>query len=674
MKKMSKFKNVKRIACMTLAITIVLGSTLSTIGDSTFAATNNNTERKAKMVSQIQPAAVVSFPESISTVFPDGNFAEAIKVKLGKASVSDTVTEADLSSISMTLDVSNKNIQSIEGAQYLTGITRFKLGSNQISDISPLSNLTNLKDVSLYSNQITDISSLSGLTNLTDLALDDNQITDISALSSLTNLFDLSLDNNQIIDISGISGLVNLVYLNLNNNKIVDINPLAGLVKLDTLNAGNNQIADISPLSGLTLLRVVFLNSNKIVDISGLSSCVNLINLSLYNNKIIDVSGLSGLSNLTDLSLHANQISDISALSGLTKLTILSLRENQISDVSPLAGLTLLTFVTLNKQTVTKVIPIPCSTSFTLTSEIKDNLGEFIAPSSGTPVANTLSGNTISWTGLTSSLTKVSYNWSQNVTIGGATTLFSGVLNQPIQVSASLPVIIVPTYTKINVGDSFNPMTGVSATDSEDGTLSMSASNVTGTVDTATAGIYKLTYTVKDADNNSVTATQIVLVNDGTYMDGNAYILKASNFSLNDTDVDTNDVAILSLANTKVYSKSTGDLVPAAGMGITISSIGGYSNTPGIYDITMNVTGDDSATRMIKATVLDTTVEPTPINPINPINPVEPKNVATTTTEAAKTVATGDSTHLFGLGMALLFSMILLGGMSVRNKKVKKNV
>jgi len=58
-------------------------------------------------------------------------------------------------------------------------LTDLNLGSNQITDLSPLAQLTQLTDLNLGSNPITDLSPLAQLTQLTFLNLENNHITHI---------------------------------------------------------------------------------------------------------------------------------------------------------------------------------------------------------------------------------------------------------------------------------------------------------------------------------------------------------------------------------------------------------------------------------------------------------------------------------------------------------------
>ena len=73
------------------------------------------------------------------------------------------------------------------------------------------------------------------------------------------------------------------------------------------------------------------------------------------------------------------------------------------------------------------------------------------------------------------------------------------------------PVLTVPADSSIATGAAFNPLTGVTAVDLVDGEIT-SKVTVAGTVDTTTAGVYTLTYSVSDAAGNVSTATRTVTV------------------------------------------------------------------------------------------------------------------------------------------------------------------
>lgn len=64
----------------------------------------------------------------------------------------------------------------------------------------------------------------------------------------------------------------------------------------------------------------------------------------------------------------------------------------------------------------------------------------------------------------------------------------------------SQPIITAPATVTIKKGSTFDPLADVTATDADDGTITLTAANVAGTVDVNTLGIYSITYTVTDSD------------------------------------------------------------------------------------------------------------------------------------------------------------------------------
>ena len=73
------------------------------------------------------------------------------------------------------------------------------------------------------------------------------------------------------------------------------------------------------------------------------------------------------------------------------------------------------------------------------------------------------------------------------------------------------PEITVPDDTELAVGDPFDPLAGVTATDNTDGDVT-DRIEVVGTVDTEKAGSYALTYVVADTNGNQVIVPRVVRV------------------------------------------------------------------------------------------------------------------------------------------------------------------
>ena len=78
-----------------------------------------------------------------------------------------------------------------------------------------------------------------------------------------------------------------------------------------------------------------------------------------------------------------------------------------------------------------------------------------------------------------------------------------------------VPVINAEDKT-LTVGDKFNPMDGVTATDKEDGDLTDQIEIAKNTVDTSKAGLYSVTYKVTDKDGASVEKSINVVVKEKT--------------------------------------------------------------------------------------------------------------------------------------------------------------
>merc|ERR1711969_493835 len=87
----------------------------------------------------------------------------------------------------------------------------------------------------------------------------------------------------------------------------------------------------------------------------------------------------------------------------------------------------------------------------------------------------------------------------------------NSVVDEVVLTKDAAPELTVPDDAEITVGDEFDALAGVSASDNVDGDLTDEIS-VDGAVDTATAGSYTLTYTVSDARGNETVATRTVTV------------------------------------------------------------------------------------------------------------------------------------------------------------------
>ena len=151
--------------------------------------------------------------KSIRDIFGDPMISVRIAKKLGKKSVNEVVTQAELNtldSLYQTWRKTPKSIFDISILQCLSNLINLDLSNGGLSDLRPLSKLTNLRSLCLMNNEIVNIEPLSNLKNLELLDLANNQISDLTPLHKLTKLKTLFLGYNRIRDISPLGSLVNL--------------------------------------------------------------------------------------------------------------------------------------------------------------------------------------------------------------------------------------------------------------------------------------------------------------------------------------------------------------------------------------------------------------------------------------------------------------------------------
>lgn len=163
------------------------------------------------------------------------------------------------------------------------------------------------------------------------------------------------------------------------------------------------------------------------------------------------------------------------------------------------------------------------STSFAtdsvlVTSPTDNVIGEETVPT-GWPAS-------VEWSGLTEGETYAWYATSYDAETGNE--LEAGRVDQMGVFTAvaegtdvEAPEIRLPDDATIHVGDAFNPMSDVTASDNTDGDLT-SEIQVIGSVDTTTEGIYTLTYVVDDTNGNQSIASRSIVVEavDETNTDG----------------------------------------------------------------------------------------------------------------------------------------------------------
>ena len=201
--------------------------------------------------------ALAADPPTYIEAFPDANFRAAVLTILNAGGGSITITsptsEADKAKMAALseLNVSGKDIASLTGIEYFTG----------------------LKELNCASNKLT-VLNLTGLNALTYLNCNVNLLTalDLTAQRELT-------------------------FVTCNTNGLTEIKVI-GLNKLLNLGCGTNKLASLN-LSGLTSLNALFCDNNLLtmLDVSALS---NLELIWCYNNRLtgMDITNNTKLAEL----------------------------------------------------------------------------------------------------------------------------------------------------------------------------------------------------------------------------------------------------------------------------------------------------------------------------------------------------------------------------------------
>ena len=98
----------------------------------------------------------------------------------------------------------------------------------------------------------------------------------------------------------------------------------------------------------------------------------------------------------------------------------------------------------------------------------------------------------------------------------------------------------------LSVGDVFEPLKGVTASDVEDGDLTKAIKTIKNTVDTSKVGTYEVTYQVKDSEGATATKTIKVTVKD-VAQDGSNEVVQTS-------DSQSSNVLYISLAAISMFA------------------------------------------------------------------------------------------------------------------------
>ena len=231
-------------------------------------------------------------------------------------------------------------------------------------------------------------------------------------------------------------------------------------------------------------------------------------------------------------------------------------------------------------------------------------------------------------------------------------------------------VNLVPTISAsdktLTVGDSFDPLNDVTATDREDGDIILTIKNaIKNEVDTTKPGVYEVTYKVTDSQGASTVKTIYVTVNPKMEGLNQIPVINAEDKTINVGD------KFDPLKEATATDKEDGDITKE----IEILNNEVDTNKAGVYEVIYKVTDSQGAStvKTIKVTVKP---KETPIVPSEPNKPNKPNDsnkpiIVPDTSVNDKKPQTGDNTNM--ILWSLLFIASSVGLVGIYRKKRKTN-
>ena len=577
--------------------------------------------------------------------FPDKVFREKIIAEFDKDG--DSALSVDEISKAQKLDLHGmKTISSLEGIQYLTNLQSLGINTTSISDLSPVTN-SSLERLDCSISKVTSVD-LTRYPNLKQFICNDTSISslDVSKNEKLNTLIVYSTSISKL----DVTNNPNLERLDCSDT---------GLTELDVTH--NPQLADLD--IGITKINTLDTSNNP-----------NLEVLGCYMSDIAELD-VTQNTKLTRLFCHG------------TTIKKLDLSNNLELEMLRCGGIFEQGIRGLDISKNTKIKKLICDDLYWLNvgdNKVLENNHDFVGNGYIDIKGNKIDLKKDVEQGIDISKVKVTANGTLDKDTGIITvddvkkpvtyeydcgTYKDG--NVVLKVELSLnsqgedntaPTISANDVT-LNVGDTFDPLANVTATDKEDGTITLTKDNIVANdVDTSKAGTYHVTYKVTDKNGASAKKTITVTVKQNTGDLNSAPIISANDVTLNVGD--TFDP----LANVTATDKEDGTIILTKD-NIIANDVD--TSKAGTYHVTFRVVDKNGA--ITEKTITVTVKEKVTNKPVSPQQPQKPSKPTTPTKPSGQKnpVKTGDMTNVG------LFTSMFAGSTGVLavlfGKKRKRN-
>ena len=469
--------------------------------------------------------------------FPDKVFREKFIAEFDRNG--DSMLSADEISNARNLDLHDMTtISSLEGIQYLTNLQFLSVARSSISDLSAVTN-SSLKQIDCEFSKVTSID----LTRYPDLEVFFCNNTSIKNLDVSQNkkLYWLSVYDTPItkLDVTNNPNLKQLICLKTGLTEIdVTHNP-----QLAVLSIGDTKITSLD-VSKNPLLRELNCYDTEISTLD-VSNNLNLKELSCFHTNITELD-VTKNTKLTELNCSSSPIKELD-LSNNLELERLSCGGGLGQGIRGLD---------ISKNT--KIKELRCYDLYWLNvgdNKVLENYHNFVGRGYIDIKGNKIDLKKDVEQGIDISKVKVTANGTLDKDTGVITvdnvknvvtyeydcgTYKDGnvVLKVELWLNSQGEANTAPTISAndvtLNVGDTFNPLAGVTATDKEDGAITLTEDNIVANdVDTSKAGTYHVTYKVTDKNGVSTEKTITVTVKQNTGDLNSAPTISANDVTLN---------------------------------------------------------------------------------------------------------------------------------------------
>ena len=452
-----------------------------------------------KTVEEIKNAEIEAGSIAIDEAhFPDAEFRKYIS-DIGDVNHDGTLSEEERKNVEKIDIINNPTLKSLKGIEYFPNVWRIDCHNTGLTDLDVSKNEklswlwcgdTAIKSLEIQNNPKLETLICSGCNNLEILIIENTPLLEELDCQD-TNIKDLDVSNFSVLNTLDCSN-TKITTLDVTHNPALRYLECAGnnldtlditqSVKLQELQCSNN------PIEQLDTKNALYLESLK-VDGTTLTLLDISKNLELETLYVRDtnIAGLD-VSNNTKLKYLSYTDKNSYYPTWLNIGNKLNLKLYKNSLVERELNLTGNTF-DLRKNTDSNI-----------------DLSKVIITSNGTLDKNT---------GIvTVEDTSKDVSYEYNCGTNNGEQVF---LNVTFKLNGDTPTNTAPTISAkdvtLNIGDTFDPLSEVTATDKEDGTITLTKDNVIANdVDTSKAGTYHVTYKVTDKNGASAEKTITVTV------------------------------------------------------------------------------------------------------------------------------------------------------------------